>query len=166
MIRNIKLLVSGLAIAFTFNACSNSSLSVFNDDSLYEKGLDYTQVADVVNSFETKAIINATYLNSTNSDKWNNKFENFLIGIYITNDNSDEKDQFLNNKKYHLTMNNQDINKSEELKSTNILYNHIPIKNPHAKYYIVSFNKDGNKTLVLKYSNSIYGNAVLSFKAE
>jgi hypothetical protein len=155
-----------LASSLFMGCSSKSAMNVFSSDKLYEKGLEYTQVEDIINSFETKAIINATYLNSTD-DKWDNKYQNFLVGIYIVNDNKEDKDKYLNNKKFTLTLNDKPIFKKTVLKSTNILYNHIPVKNPYAKYYIVEFQKDGNTTLKLSYKNTILNEKVtLSFQSE
>jgi len=165
--KQLKLIFISLVLSVFFLGCSSkSALSVFGDDILYERGLEYTQVDDIINSFETKAIINATYLNSTDPKKWDNKYQNFLVGIYIVNDNDKKENQFLNNKKYILTLNDQNISKSYELKSTNYLWDHIPVKNPHAKYYIVSFKKDNSKELKLMYKNATYKPVILSFVAE
>ena len=168
MIKKQLKFVSTLVIGIMLcSGCSSkSALSVFGKDSLYEKGLEYTVVDDIVNSFETKAIINATYLNATNSDRWDNKFHNFLVGIYIVEDNEKEENQFLNNKKYQLTLNDHNITKTEVLLSTNILWEHIPVKNPHAKYYITSFQKDDSRSLALTYKHSTLGKVTLSFVAE
>ncbi|MCK5294860.1 MAG: hypothetical protein KAJ49_09420 [Arcobacteraceae bacterium] len=168
MIKKQLKFFSTLVIGFTLlSGCSSkSSLSVFGEDSLYEKGLEHTVVNDIVNSFETKAIVNATYLNATNSDKWDDEFHNFLVGIYIVNDNEEVENQFLNNKKYQLTLNDNNISKNEVLLSTNILWEHIPIKNPHAKYYITSFQKNDDKTLNLVYKHTILGKVTLSFVVE
>jgi hypothetical protein len=157
-----------LVCLLVFSGCaSKSALSVFDGDKLYEKGLEYSMVGDIINSLETKAIINATYLNSTDSVKYNNEFHNFLVGIYITEDNKEPKDMFLNNKKYVLTLNDKEIEKVEELSTTNYLWEHIPIKNPYAKYYIVSFKKEKNKnSLNLKYENINLGKVILSFQGE
>jgi len=164
MIKSFSMIL--LVSSLFFGCSSKSAMSVFDSDELYEKGLEYTQVEDIINSFETKAIINATYLNSTDSS-WDNDYQNFLIGIYIVDDNSDEKDMYINNKKYKLTLNDKTPFKIKELKSTNKLYNHIPVKNPHAKYYIVSFKKDDKKTLKLVYENIILKDKViLSFSAQ
>jgi len=66
-----------------------------------------------------------------------------------------------------LTLNNQDINKTEELQTTNSLWEHIPLKNPYARYYIVSFNKQENvNSLALKYENPNLGKVILSFQGE
>ena len=157
-----------VALLLLSTGCSSkSALSVFHGDVLYVSGLEYSRVGDIINSFETKAILNATYLNSTDSSHYDDNFHNFLVGIYITEDNEDVKEQFLNNKKYVLTLNNQDINKTEELQTTNRLWEHIPLKNPYAKYYIVSFNKQENvNSLILKYENATLGKVTLSFQAE
>lgn len=157
-----------LICLLVFNGCANkSALSIFESDKLYEKSLQNTIVGDIVNSFETKALINATYLNSTDSSLYDDDYNNFLIGIYITEDNKDEKYSFLNNSRYVLTLNNKSIDKSEELKTTNYLWEHIPIKNPYAKYYIISFKKEkGEKSLNLKYENINLGMVTLHFQGE
>ena len=146
---------------------SKSALSVFGEDSLYEKGLEYTKVSDIVNTLETKAIINATYLNSSHPKKWDNNNQNFLIGIYIVNDNDKDENKYINNNKYKLTLNDKNVSSYSELKSTDELWDHIPIKNPHAKYYITTFKKDKSvKNLKLKYKNAIFGGVTLSFVSE
>lgn len=154
-------------LLFSVGCSSKSASSVFNSDLLYEKGMEYTKVGDIINSFETKAILNATYLNGTDSTKYDDNFQNFLVGVYITEDNEEEQDKFLNNKKYILTLNGNDFNKSEELQSSHELWEHIPLKNPYAKYYIISFDKKENlNTLLLEYSNLNQGKVTLSFQGE
>jgi hypothetical protein len=161
----IKSLIIMIGLVLFSGCTTKSALSVFGQDSIYEKGLEYTQVDDIINSLETKAILNATYLNAID-EKYNDEFHNFLVGIYIVNDNEKDEDKFLNNKKYILTLNNQQINKSKQLVSTHTLWEHIPMKNPHAKYYIVSFKKDASTTLNLQYKHKIFGLLSLSFVAE
>lgn len=155
-------------LMLVFSGCAGkSALNIFESDMLYEKGLEYTIVGDIINSFETKALISATYLNSVDHTKYNDDFHNFLIGIYITEDNKEEKDRFLNNKRYILTLNGNSIEKLEELQTTNYLWEHIPIKNPYAKYYIVSFKKEKNQnSLNLKYENINLGKVILHFQGE
>jgi hypothetical protein len=129
------------------SGCSNqSTFGLFQNDTLYEKGLDYSRVGHIINSFETKAIINATYLNSTDVNKYDDEFHNFLVGIYITEDNEKETQKYLENTKYVLTLNDKGMDKREDLNSTNYFWEHIPLKNPYAKYYIVSFKKIENYT--------------------
>jgi len=156
-----------IAATLLLGCSSKSALSVFGEDSLYERGLEYTKVADIINSLETKAIVNVTYLNSSHSSKWDNKNENFLVGIYIVNDNEEDEKKFINNEKYHLTLNNKNMTSYSELTSKNDLWGHIPIKNPHAKYYIVSFDKyKSPSTLSMKYKHTTFGAVTLSFPSE
>jgi hypothetical protein len=163
----LKKSVFTVFLLFSVGCSSKSATSIFKSDLLYEKGLEYSKVGDIVSSFETKAILNATYLNATDSSKYDDAFQNFLVGVYITEDNEDAKDKFLNNTKYKLTLNGEDINRSEELQTTHYLWEHIPLKNPYAKYYIVSFNKKENtNSLLLEYSNPNQGKATLSFQGE
>ena len=153
----IKKIFFLLIVLIGFIACSKSTPSVFNGDSLYKKGLEYTQIGNIVSKLETKAIINATYLNRSDPKLYNNNYQNFLVGIY----NIDE------NKNYKLTLNNKDINSSIKIDKKDEIYNNIPLKNPHANYYIVSFSKVKDETtLNLIYTHPIYGKVTLPFVAE
>ena len=162
----LKKFLGSLGIVVILGGCNQSALSVFGEDAVYQKGLEYTEVRDIVQSFETQAIINATYLNSTDPEKWDNKYHNFLVGIYISEDNENKEEQYLNNKKYTLTLNNKEYKKASELQSSSYLYNHIPLKNPHAKYYIISFEKDDTSKLVMRYKSITSGMVDLNFEAE
>jgi len=161
---NISLFI---ILTLFLSACSNKgAFEYFKSDPLYEKSLEYTKVGQIISDFETKAIINATYLNSADSKKWDNKFQNFLIGIYIFDDSDDENKQFIHNPNYKLRLNEKAPSKIKELKKTSYLYGHIPLFNSHAKYYIISFKKDENSTLNLTYENKYYGKTQLQFEAE
>ena len=153
-----------LLFIILFGACSNKgAFKYFKTDPLYEKALEYTKVAQIISDFETKAIINATYLNSTDPKRWDNNFQNFLIGIYIFDDSDDEEKKFIYNPNYKLTLNNQKPFKIEKLKKSSYLYEHIPLFNSHAKYYIVSFKKDEKIILNLVYENKTFGKTWLKF---
>jgi|GEM_PF-1235279 len=163
----LKKLTFTVFLLFLVGCSSKSASSVFSGDLLYEKGMEYSKVGDIINSFETKAILNATYLNSADNMKYDDNFQNFLVGIYITEDNKEEKNKFLNNTKYLLTLNGANIDKLEELQTTHYLWEHIPLKNPHAKYYIISFKKQKKvNALLLEYSNLTLGKVTLSFQGE
>lgn len=159
----IKKFFSTLFVAILMSGCSQSALSVFGEDAIYQKGLEYTEVGEVVQSFETRAIINATYLNSTDPKKWNNGMENFLLGIYIVNDNEDEEKRYLDNDKYVLLLDGKKAKKINILDTTSYLADHIPLKNPHAKYYIVSFENSSKKNLNLEYKSISSGKVSLNF---
>jgi hypothetical protein len=133
---------------------------MFNVDKDFEKGIEFTQIKDISYQKHTKAIFNTTYLNSTNDDIWDNEFYNFLLGIYIVDNN-----EYIHNKDYTITLNGNSITKFEALTETNALFNNIPAKNPYAKYYIVSFDKKEISTSSLKLSISHlrFGKVIVSF---
>jgi hypothetical protein len=158
-----KLLI--IILSIFFSGCQ-SAMSVFNrTDSSYEKGLQYTKVKSIVYKGETKAIINITYLNSINK-RYDNQYQNFLVGIYIVEDNEEESTKFLNNYRYKLTLNGNNFIKSNVLNDEYELYENIPLKNPWARYYLISFDNDDKKELKLKYKNPIFGEVNITFDKE
>ena len=156
-----------IGLIFTFFTGCQSALSVFDKTGTqYEKGLQHTKVKHVTFENQTKAIINVTYLNSMDSKKWDNKYQNFLVGIYISDDFKDEDKRALNNKSFKLSMNDKKSVKSTLFTNKYKLYKHIPLKNPWATYYIISFKKDDKKSSNIKYYHSKYGSVILPFQTE
>jgi hypothetical protein len=143
-----------------FMGCSKTAMEMFSEDGVYQKGLEHTQVGDIVQSLETKAILNATYLNLVDEKKWSNENHNFLVGIYIANGDR----EFIENKDYNLKLNGNTYISAKEVLKTDNIYQHIPLKNPHAKYYFVTFNKDKQESLQLTYSNKTTGEVSLNFE--
>lgn len=163
----IKQTVCIAFIGFGLVGCSqNLGFELFKKDHLFEQALLNTKKADLINSFETKAIINATYLDPIDEILQKNSTEDFIIGVYITEDEKAENKRYLNNPNYKLTLNDTNATQIKELNSTNKFYDHIPLKNPWAKYYTVSFAKnDKAKKLNLKYTHKTLGNASVIFDA-
>lgn len=160
MINNkIKYLIISIFLILIYNGCSKKTLNIISKDSLYEKGLEYTIIRDIIYNNDTKAIINVTYLNPSEPKYYDYKFHEFLIGIYNVND-----DNFLQSKEYILSLNSNKIYLKEEIKSNNRLFNKIPVKNPYAKYYIIKFKKGSEKTLNIEYSHKRFGKASIIFK--
>ncbi len=152
-------------IIITFITGCQSAMSVFNkSDSQYEKGLQHTKVKTIMHKNETKAIINVTYLNSVNSKIWNQKNQNFLVGIYISSD--DENIQILNNKKYKIRLDGQEYFTSLVVEKKDKLYESIPLKNPWATYYILNFKTSKNQIINFEYSHSKFGKVILPFEKE
>jgi hypothetical protein len=152
-------------LIFLFFGCQ-SAMSVFNKtDSSYERGFQYTKAKSIVYKGETKAIINITYLNSINK-RYDDQYQNFLVGIYIVEDNEEESTKFLNNYRYKLTLNGNDFIKSNVLNDEYELYENIPLRNPWARYYLISFDNDNEKELKLKYKNPIFGEVNITFDKE
>jgi hypothetical protein len=151
----------GILLIFTFTSCSKKTLNIISKDNLYERGLEYTQVSTINNKQETKAILNATYLNPSIPEVYDNEYNEFLVGIYIIND--EKVKQPLNNKNYKLTLNTKSILSQYKLNDKDDLSKHIPFKNPYATYYIVRFKKDTTTTLKLRFSHKIFGEASSSY---
>jgi hypothetical protein len=154
-----------LILFVIFLSGCQSAMNVFDKtDTQYERGLQHTIVKPIVYKDETKAIINITYLNAIDSSKWDDEYQNFLVGIYILEDNEIKTTQFLHNSRYLLTMNNKKFIKYTLFTKENALYKNIPLKNPWARYYIISFDKNENyQNLNLKYKTPIFGEVILSF---
>ena len=152
-----------LIFTFVFSGCQ-SAMSVFDKSGTqYERGLQHTRVKVLISDNSTKAIINISYLNSIDSAKWDNGYQNFLVGIYI----SDKNQNFINGGEYTLTMNGIKYLTYTVLNKKQKIFNNIPLKNHWAKYYILKFpNDDKAKTLVLKYKHTTFGEITLSFEKE
>ncbi len=159
-----KLFITILIISI-FTGCQ-SALNVFEKTGgKYEQGLQHTKVKSLVKDNETQAILNITYLNSVDT-KWNDKYQNFLVGIYISNDNEAEDKQYLNNPNYTISMNKKNYEKVILLTKKHSLYKYIPLKNPWAKYYILSFNNIEEDKLIIKYATENNTSVELSFIKE
>jgi CDP-glycerol glycerophosphotransferase (TagB/SpsB family) len=162
------LAISGCSVNMKEEA--NSALKMFNKDVFYERAITQTKSSQIINSFETKAKLTATYLNKI--DKNYKDAEYFFVGIFIVNDDDDLKKAGLNNKNFRLFMNH--INpKTKTLEQTEAVVvetlkndDEIVKKMPHteswSRYYIVKFPTQKSADLTLEYSSE-YGKATLNF---
>ena len=163
----IKQVFLFLGVMILFLGCSQkSAFSIFEEQGIHKIGIDYTQIAQINYKKETKAMLNVTYLNSLSIDTFDKKYENFLIGVYISDDEKIESQKYINNPNYFLTLNDNSYQKVEVLKKSNPIYKKIALLNPYAKYYIVSFEKKGANTLKLQYKHLSFGKAELSYLTE
>ena len=141
-----------LLLIILFSGCSIKE--AFKHDPFYEKTLKYTQRSQILNSLETKALIDAVYLN----DLYKNKFQNptFLIGVYNDFNNK------LENQEFSIYLNNQKPIKISKNIPNFILYKHFPFYNSWMSYYIVQFPKT-KRPYVLEYKSKDWGEAKLIF---
>jgi len=141
-----KYLSIAILASLVFASCSAKKVNLLSDESLYKLGLENTKVKSVVLNNEVVGILNITYLNPTNPQKYDTKYNEFLVGFYFED----------NSENYYLNQNNQKYITKELLKKDTKLYKNIPSFNTYAKYYIVKFKKTTSKKLVinLKYKNS------------
>ena len=141
-----------LIIMLLFTGCSIKN--AFKQDPLYEKALTHTQRGQIINSLETKALIDVVYLNPL----YKNKFENptFLVGVYNEFNNS------LNNEEFTLTLNGEKPIKISSSIPEYILYKNFPFYNSWMKYYIVEYNQT-DTPLKLIYKSIHWGEADFTF---
>lgn len=140
-----------------FVGCSKSATSVFKKDAIYAQNLQYTKVGKVIYKNEVEALVNITYLNSVDSLKWDNKYQNFIVGIYIPEGKEEE---------YVLTMNQQPFLEKQEIDQYSGLYENIAYKNNWAKYYFITFKNIKDKNIILNYSHIKNGNTSIYFDKE
>jgi hypothetical protein len=141
-----------LLIILIFTGCSIKT--AIKHDPLYEKTLTYTQRGQIINSLETKAMLDAVYLNPLYPKKFKNPA--FLIGVY------NEMDNTLNNIEFKLMLNNQQpIKISKEIPKF-ILYKKFPFYNKWMNYYIVEFNNT-QKPYNLIYKSKHWGEVKFIF---
>jgi len=130
-----------LILMLFFTGCSIKT--ALKQDPLYEKTLTYTQRGQIINSLETKALIDAVYLNPLFKDKFKNP--TFLIGVYNDFDNT------LNNEEFNLTLNGQTPVKITQNIPSFILYKKFPFYNEWMNYYIVEFNETQKAIICVNY---------------
>ncbi|WP_024792004.1 hypothetical protein [Lebetimonas sp. JS170] len=135
-----------------FSGCSIKQ--ALKHDPFYEKTLKYTQRTQILNSLETKALIDAVYLNGL----YKNKFQNptFLIGVYNDFDNQ------LINQEFSICLNGQKPVKISSKIPKFILYKIFPFYNSWMNYYLVKF-PDTGKPYILEYKSKDWGEVKLIF---
>lgn len=147
------LVVSTLLIA----GCDQSATSVFKKEPIYGQNIQYTQVVKIMEDKEVKAVLNVTYLNSSNPKVWDNGKQNFLVGIYTTNEDKND---------YPLTMNDNPVKKIKAIDKNDKIYKNIAFRNTWAKYQILTFDDVDEKTLTIKYDYDYNSNTNLTFTKE
>ena len=155
---------------FFLSGCFNSKeiVKIVNVDKLHEQSLLYTQKGEVVSSFETKAIIFATYLNPLDEKFHNENNDSFLVGVYIPKDYAKKAKRGLKNPLFKLI--NGDNKKPLSVKRLNRddeLMKFMPIVNSWCEYFKVDFKTNKKvKKIKLIYQNKDYGKTILNFSKE
>jgi len=140
-----------LPFMLLFTACSVKT--AFKKDPIYEKTLRYTQRGQIINSLETKALIDVVYLNPLYQDKFKNP--TFLVGVY------NEFKNTLNNEEFNLTINSLPPTKISEEIPNFVLYKNFPFYNSWMKYYLVETNSSAPYTI--EYKSKHWGEVKFNF---
>ena len=154
---NIKNNILILGFASILIGCSQSATSVFEKDAIYAQNLQYSKVIKSVEKETINGLFNITYLNSVNTEKWDNNKQNFLIGTYVFENKEADFELFMNDKKSIASTN---------ITEDNPMYKNIALRNDWAKYKIVTFNNDQNSTLTIKYTHPTFKTISTTFKKE
>ena len=149
-----KYLVMSLSSIVFFTSCTTKNIDLLGKGSVYNQGSEYTKLKTIIKDNDVKGILNITYLNPSYPKKFDNNYNEFLVGIYL--------DEFTNN--YNIYLNKVKYISKKLVNKNNKLYKNIPVFNPHAKYYIIKFKKDKEEELVFNFSHNIYGNNKINFK--
>jgi len=142
-----------LVIMLLFLGCRDN-ISVLQKDEKYTTLTQYTQRGQITKSFETIALINATYLNpilKENNETKNNEI--FIIGVYNSNDYKKYEKGGIYNPHYILTMNDMNFTKASKADIKKLNLENYPFYNKWMKYYKVYFPHTENKILKIFYKN-------------
>jgi len=175
MVKDILLLTSALLIlgcSAKEEECNIRDKSdfgqLFTRDEIYHTSLVNTQKAQLIASFETKALLTATYLNPVFGEMTHcqKRFtdsisdgEYFFVGVYIADS---EKHEF-NTKGYSLTLNGLQPIEIKELEKNDPLRYEMPMVDNWSTYYKVKFKKSLQRDFTLIFENDRFGKDVLNY---
>lgn len=140
---------------------------LFMKDEIYHKSLMNTQKAQLIASFETKALLTATYLNPVfayescqeDTRKFVEDGEYFFVGVFI----SDSKTHQFNKKGYSLTLNGEEPLEITPLEKDDPLRYEMPMVDNWSTYYRVKFKKVKTKDFTLVFESNRFGKDILKF---
>jgi len=140
---------------------------LFTKDELYHKALINTQKAQLMASFETKALLTATYLNPVFQNRpckkrFKNELKNgeyFFVGVYITNSKTNE----FNTKGYSLTLDGSEPLEVKKLDKDDPLRYEMPMVDNWSTYYKVKFKKTNKNNFHLTFENDRFGRDILNY---
>jgi len=148
-----KMLFLIISAMILFNGCALKT--ALKKDPLYEKTLKYTRRGQIVNSLETKALIDAINLNGLYPKKFQNP--TFLIGIYNNQSNA------LQNHEFSIYLNNKKPTKVSTKIPNFIPYKNYPFYNTWMTYYLVTFPTT-SKPYHIIYKNIYWGKVKFTFQ--
>ena len=140
---------------------------LFTKDEVYHIALNNTQKAQLMASFETKALLTATYLNPVFKNRPCKKYfkdelkdgEYFFVGVYITNSKKNE----FNTKGYSLTLDGSKPLEVKKLDKDDPLRYEMPMVDNWSTYYKVKFKKTNKNNFCLIFENDRFGRDILNF---
>ncbi len=148
----------------SFSGCAQKgTFDMFKMDKAHERAVEQLRTGAIIESFETKALISAVYLNPIYPEQYSDG-DYFVSALYFEHDNRDLKKWDLPTRGYTLTLNGQKATLIEELKEADPRRSLIPVQNNWNKYYFIRFNSVSEGTLSLLLENNQTGRVVLSYQ--
>lgn len=145
-----KRVISSVLTTLYLTGCSQSASTHIDKDPYTIQTVQYSKVINFMDtkSAEIRLLCNVTYMNSVSKNP-DNINQNFLVGIYTTDEN--EKFDFKVTLDSKLPIKVENIQQESEL-----LKNH-GVKNKWAKYFLYSFidNEKKSLNLQLRYNNEL-----------
>ena len=147
-----------------FSGCAQKgTFDMFKMDEAHERAVEQLRTGAIVQSFETKALISAVYLNPIYPEKYS-EGEYFVGAFYFEHDNRDLKKWDLYTHGYTLTLNREKATVIEELEEADPRRSLIPVQNNWNKYYFIRFDSVPEGVLTLLLENNQTGRVVLSYQ--
>jgi hypothetical protein len=155
--------IIALCVLIGFSGCAEKgAFDLFKMDESHERSVEQLRTGAILESFETKALISAIYLNPVYPQTYKDG-EYFIGAFYFSKGLRNVKKWDLDTFGYSLTLNSQKPTLVEELKDTDPRRALIPVQNNWNRYYIIRFDSvlEGNLTLTLE--NNQTGSVALSY---
>lgn len=147
-----------------FSGCAQKgTFDLFKMDEAHERSVEQLRTGAIVQSFETKALLSAIYLNPVYPQTYNDG-EYFVGAVYFEQDSRDLKKWDLYAHGYALTLNGQKPTLLEELKENDPRRALIPVQNNWNKYYFIRFDSVPAVTLTLLLENNQTGKVALNYQ--
>lgn len=152
-----------MALLLLLNGCgSRNALGYFKKDQYFEDAMTQLQTGTIVQALQTRAVINAVYLNGVDSKTYHGD-EYFFIAVYIDNDFFDDAKRGLFNENYSLTLNGAKALKITPLDDDNALRRSMPLAARWNEYYLVRFEESESSKMGLKLASKRYGEIILNY---
>ena len=155
-----------LATLLILTGCETKVTAVLHQSPTQITIMKNTQRGQIINSLDTIAMINATYLNPTlkPDNKEAKKYEIFVVGVYNSNDIKGYEKGGIHNPNYTLRMNNSNYEFAKKADIKKMQLSTYPFYNQWMKYYLVYFPKTDSNVMKLTYKNKEFGSTTLIFK--
>ncbi len=147
-----------------FSGCApKGTFDMFKMDEAHERSVEQLRTGAIVQSFETKALLSAIYLNPVYPQEYNNG-EYFVAAVYFERDGRDLRKWDLETHGYTMTLNGKKATLIEELKESDPKRALIPVQNNWNKYYFIRFDSEPEGVLTLLLENNQTGRVALSYQ--